>query len=197
VNRSKLLGFAAGSVAIAGVFLLGSRLLLAAVLPGPESAGETFDRLKVTGASGRLARVDVASDASSPAEPPVRGLRLETIQKRGSVRLCVSADAMPWAFVNGRGEIVGFEVDIAHTIALDLQVDLVLVPVPRLERGQALTSGACDVTVGRIIPSESSAMTFSRPLAHEAWAFLTPDGQRNVFASLDRIRFGSRRGWIA
>jgi ABC-type amino acid transport substrate-binding protein len=188
VNRSRLLLFAGGTVVIVGAFLAGSRMLLAAVLPGPESGAATFDRLKVTGVSGRLARVDVASDASSPTVPPVRGLRLETIQQRGSVRVCVSAEAMPWAFVNGRGEIVGFEVDVAHSIALDLQTDLILVPVPRLERGRALTSGACDITVGRIIPSESNAMTFSRPLAHELWAFLTPDENRNVFASLDRIR---------
>jgi ABC-type amino acid transport substrate-binding protein len=188
VNRSRLLVFAAGSVAIVGAFLLGSRLLLAAVLPGPESAAETFDRLKVTGDSGRLAKVAQAPDALPPAVAPIRGLRLETIQKRGSVRVCVSADAMPWAFVNGRGEIVGFEVDVAHTVALDLQTDLILVPVPRVARGSALTSGACDIAVGRMVPSEANAMAFSRPLAHEVWAFLTPDEKRHVFASLDRIR---------
>ena len=31
-------------------------------------------------------------------------------------------------------------------------------------------------------------MAFSRPLAHETWAFLTPDSRRNAFASLDRVR---------
>jgi Na+/H+-dicarboxylate symporter/ABC-type amino acid transport substrate-binding protein len=188
VNKSKLLLFGVGSVGIVGAFLLGSRLLLSAALPGPEGAAATFDQLKVTGDSGRLAKVELASDATPPTVPPVRGLRLEAIQQRGSVRVCVSADAMPWAFVNGRGEIVGFEVDVAHTIARDLQTDLILVPVPRLERGPALTSGACDITMGRIIPSESNAMTFSRPLANETWAFLTRDEQRNGFTSLDRIR---------
>jgi ABC-type amino acid transport substrate-binding protein len=154
------------------------------VLPGPESAAAGFDRLRVTGDSGRLAKVDLASDATPPATPPARGLRLETIRTRGDLRVCVSADAAPWAFVNGRGEIVGFEVDVAHVLALDLQVDMVLVQVPRAGRGPALASGACDVAVGRIMLAEVGTMTFSRPLALEAWAFLV----RTVFGSLDRIR---------
>jgi ABC-type amino acid transport substrate-binding protein len=95
---------------------------------------------------------------------------------------------MPWCYRNNRGEIVGLEVDMAQAMAVDLNVGLTLVPVDRLARNEALASGACDMATGRIMPSEASAMAFSHPLADERWAFLTLDHERDVYASLERIR---------
>jgi ABC-type amino acid transport substrate-binding protein len=60
------------------------------------------------------------------------------------------------------------------------------------EREQALASGACDLAAGRIAPTRAMAMQFSRPVAEEPWAFLVPDHERELFASLDRAR--SREG---
>jgi Na+/H+-dicarboxylate symporter/ABC-type amino acid transport substrate-binding protein len=189
VDKTKLLIFTGGSVAIVGTFLLASRVVLGAMLPGPEKASETFDRLRVTGAWGRLASVTVTQDATAPAIAPVPGQRLAEIQNRGSLRVCVSPDALPWAYMNGRGEIAGFEVDIAHTLAVGLQVDLVLVQVDRLfARGAATASGVCDMTMGRVIPADAAYVAFSRPLTHEAWAFLVHDYQRTVYSSLDGIQ---------
>ena len=38
-------------------------------------------------------------------------------------------DNLPFAFRNGRGELVGFDIEMAHRLAADLEVDLELVPV--------------------------------------------------------------------
>jgi Na+/H+-dicarboxylate symporter/ABC-type amino acid transport substrate-binding protein len=187
VDKAKLLVFAGGSIVIVGGFLFTSRIVLGAVLPGPEKASETFDRLRVTGAWGQLAPLTVTRDAEALA--PVHGQRLAEIQKRGSLRVCVSPDALPWAFLNGRGEVAGFEVDIAHTLAVGLKVNLTVVLVDRLfARGAAVATGVCDVTMGRVIPADAAIVTFSQPLAHETWAFLVPDYQRTVYSTLDGIR---------
>ena len=61
-------------------------------------------------------------------------------------------------------------------------------PVERTARGNALARGVCDIAIGRIIPSEASVLTFSRPVAREEWAFLVPDHVREVYASLDLLR---------
>jgi ABC-type amino acid transport substrate-binding protein len=188
VDRRRLLGFAASSLVLVGAFLLGSRLLLGRVLPGSETATAAIDRLRLTGAWGVLAPVEVLSRAEPPPVPPVRGQRVHEIQRRGSLRFGVTDDEIPWSFRNGRGEVVGFEADLAHALAVDLGLSLELVPVGRDEREQALASGACDVAAGRIKPDRAMVMQFSRPITEERWAFLVPDHERELFASLDRAR---------
>ena len=181
----RLVRFAVVSAAIVVVFVAGGRMLLGSVLLRPESAAATFDRLRVSGAWGRLATIEPVTPA--PAAAAVSGRRLDEIQQRGVLRVCVSPDGMPWSFRNGRGEMVGFDIGLAHVLAVELQTRLMLVPVPRIERGQALERGVCDATTNRVVPSES-AMSFTRPVALEAWAFMTRDHRRGDFASVDRIR---------
>lgn len=188
VDRKRLLGFAAASLVLVGAFLVGSRLLLARVLPGPEKASAVIDRMRLTGAWGVLAPVEVPSRVEPSRVPPARGQRVHEIQRRGSLRFGVTDDEIPWSFRNGRGEVVGFEADLAHALAVDLGLRLELVPVGRDERERSLASGACDVAAGRIKPDRALAMQFSRPVAEEAWAFLVPDHRRELFASLDRAR---------
>jgi len=110
------------------------------------------------------------------------------MRRRGSLRFGVTDDQMPWSFRNGRGEVVGFEADLAHALAVDLGLKLELVPVGRDAREEALGSGVCDLAAGRIAPTRAMAMQFSRPVAEEPWAFLVPDHERELFTSVDRAR---------
>jgi len=188
VNRRRLVGFAASSLVLTGAFLLGSRLLLDRVLPGPENASAAIDRLRLTGAWGVLAPAEVRSEAEPSPVPPVRGQRVQEIRRRGSLRFGVTEDEIPWSFRNGRGEVVGFEADLAHALAVDLGLRLELVPVGRDAREEAFANGACDVAADRVTPSRAMSLQFSRPLTEEPWAFLVPDHERELFASLDRAR---------
>jgi Na+/H+-dicarboxylate symporter/ABC-type amino acid transport substrate-binding protein len=189
VPRLRLLAFLGVTIVAVVAFLGGSRVLLARVLPDPENAAAAFDRLHVTGAWGQLASLIPADEADPPGEAvaPV-GQRLDMILTRGVLRVCVTPETPPWSFVNGRGELVGFEVDVAHAIAAELHTRLSLTTVTRSGKGAALLQGTCDLTIGRVVPSQASSMTFSRPLTHEAWAFLTHDYRRGDFATIDAIR---------
>src|SRR6185503_9200236 len=193
IDKMRLLTFAVSTSVIVGAFLLASRLLLAAALPDPEGAAALFDRLRVSGGWGRLAPIDAPEEATGStgrleAPAPPAGERLDAILRRGTIRVCVSADAMPWCFVNARDEIVGFEVDVAHALAVQLDTRLSLVEVARVDKGAALARAACDITIGRVVASQAASMAFSRPITHETWAFLAPDYKRNLFGSLDRVR---------
>jgi ABC-type amino acid transport substrate-binding protein len=185
--RRRLVTFAVITVVIVGTFLVGSRLLLTATLPGPESASAAFDRLKVLGAWGRHAETETVVAGPPQGPRPVIGCRLDEIRQRGALRVCVSPDAMPWCFRNGRGELVGFDVGMAHLLAVELRARLTLVVVERKARGEALTSGVCDLADSRVIPSEPG-MSFTQAFAHEDWAFMTLDYRRGDFATLESIR---------
>ncbi len=189
VPAMRLAVFALTTAVIVGGFVAASRVLLATTLPDPETAGVMFDRLRVTGAWGRMAARTPADEAgTAPSEASPAGQRLDTILQRGSLRVCLSPDAAPWAFINGRGETVGFEMDMANALAVQLSVSLSPVTVPRVEKGPALARGDCDISIGRVTISEVPLMAFSRPLTEERWAFLTPDYRRSMFTSLDRLR---------
>ncbi|MFN8092924.1 MAG: cation:dicarboxylase symporter family transporter [Vicinamibacteria bacterium] len=176
----------AGTVVILGAFLGASRLVLARVLPGPESASAAFDRLHVTGAWGVVAPSQVRATAEPPTTPPVPGRRASEIRERGVLRFGFTADEVPWSFRNGRGEAVGLEVDLANALAAEMGVRLELVPVPREDRGPALAGGACDLAAGRTRANQRGLA--SRPFAEEQWAFVVRDHERAGFASLEGIR---------
>lgn len=188
IAPAKLVTFAATTTAIVAAFLFGSRMLLAATLPDPEGGAAMFDRLHVSGAWGHMAAMEAADTTTSEPDWDAPGHRLDSILRRGSVRMCVSPDAVPWCFLNGKREVVGFEVDVAHALAVQLGTRLALVKVPRVAKGAALAQGTCDIAVGRVVASQAESMAFSRPLTHEAWSFLTLDYRRSTFASVERIR---------
>jgi Na+/H+-dicarboxylate symporter/ABC-type amino acid transport substrate-binding protein len=186
VDVKRLAGVAVATVVLLVVFLGGSRLLLARVLPGPEKATAAFDRLRVSGAWGVLPPSEVRAAAETPTTPPVPGRRASEIRQRGVLRFGFTEDEIPWSFRNGRGEVVGLEVDLAQALAAEMGVRLELVPLPREDRGPTLASGACDVAAGRVRPNQRGLA--SRPFAEEAWAFIVRDHDRAAFASLDAIR---------
>ena len=54
-----------------------------------------------------------------------------TIRARGILRVGYLPDSLPYAFFNARGELVGFDVELAHQLAREMGVKLELVPVSR------------------------------------------------------------------
>src|SRR4030095_10940224 len=67
---------------------------------------------------------------SDPAVPDARPI-LERIRQRGVLRVGYTADALPFAFFNSRGDLVGFDIDPAHRLASELSVRLEFVPIDR------------------------------------------------------------------
>jgi len=51
------------------------------------------------------------------------------IVERGVLQIGYASDRLPWVFQNAKGELVGFDVEMAHILAEELGVDLALWPV--------------------------------------------------------------------
>ena len=136
------------------------------------------------------ARVVKQTDLGNTLENPAGSL-IDTIGKRGILRVGVFADRLPFAFVNRDGNLVGFDVEMAQQLAGDLSVkvefvemeDLAALP-PLLATGRvdlAMTGFA--VTVGR-----AGKMLFSEPYLDETLAFVVKDQLREEFSSWATIR---------
>ena len=193
LHMAKLLRFAMITALIVGGFLVGSRVLLSNLLPAPgENNMFYYDQLKLSGVWGELSDEAKIDDEMPdlPADGAIRGERLNQILKRKLLRVGYTDDALPWSFRNSRGELVGFDIDMAHALAVLLEVHLELVPITRANMGQMLNSGMCDIVMSgiRATPLRAKTMQFSEPYVEEASAFLVLDHMRDSFQSVESIQ---------
>jgi ABC-type amino acid transport substrate-binding protein len=97
---------------------------------------------------------------------------------------------MPFAFFNGRGDLVGFDVELAHRLARELGVSLTFVPADRTKLPGLLAEGYCDLAMSGVVVTTLRAgeMLFSESYLDETLALMVPDHRRDQFASWDAIR---------
>ncbi len=118
------------------------------------------------------------------------GSVLATIRARGVLRVAFVPMRMPYAFLNGAGELVGLDVELAHLLARDLGVGVEFVSIPSAEAVDVLTSGACDLIIGGhpVTPRRMLAARFSAPYLDSTLSFVVKDHLRARFESWASIR---------
>jgi Na+/H+-dicarboxylate symporter len=124
--------------------------------------------------------------ASLDASPAASGSGvLDDVRARGSLRVGYRPDALPYAFVNAEGQIVGFDIELAHHLAAELGVDLELVSLPSGGLEAALAAGRVHVVMSGIAVTTDRAqrMVLSTPYLDETLAFVVPDAGRDRFAT--------------
>ena len=130
--------------------------------------------MRWTGAAWKLGMavalvVAVASGAvaQDDPKPPVSGSVVETIRKRGVLRVGMSI-FVPWAMRNRNGELVGFEIDVANKVARDMGVDIEFVPTLWEALIPTLVAGEFDVIIAgmSVRPRRKLVIDFTVPYAH-------------------------------
>jgi ABC-type amino acid transport substrate-binding protein len=115
---------------------------------------------------------------------------LQRILGRGTLRVGYSPDVLPFTFVNARGELVGFDIELAGLLARDLGVSsLELVPIEWAVMPELLRTGAIDVVM--TVPYAVywiRDVRFSVPHTDGVYAFAARDDRRHEFATLDAVR---------
>jgi Na+/H+-dicarboxylate symporter/ABC-type amino acid transport substrate-binding protein len=116
--------------------------------------------------------------------------QLDAIRARGSLRVGFLPDALPFAFFNGQGQLVGFDIELAHRLATELGVGLELLAVPRERLDEDLARGYCDVVMSGVAATtaRASRMLLSQSYLDETLAFVVPDAARERFATWTEIR---------
>ena len=71
--------------------------------------------------------------------------RLERIHRLGVLRAGILLDNLPYSYINQRGDMVGFDVDLLTRLAKDLHVSLELVPYERLSLHEQMASDDFDI----------------------------------------------------
>ncbi len=143
-------------------------------------------------ASMHLLHEPVEATVARTASPaPVTGLPpLETIEARKVLRVGYLPDAMPFAFFNQAGDLVGYDVELAHRLAREMDVALAFVPVDRERLVQQLSEGYCDLVMSGVAVTTNRAreVLFSESYLDETLAFIVPDDQRERYETWGSIR---------
>jgi ABC-type amino acid transport substrate-binding protein len=126
---------------------------------------------------------------SAPPPPAHAGPLLDAIRERRVIRVGYLADSLPFAFFNARGDLVGFDVELAHRLAAELGVGLEFVPVARAALADDLQAGSCDIVMSGVVvtPVRAGRTLFSQSYMDETLGLLVEDGDRGRFESWSAI----------
>ena len=107
-----------------------------------------------------VARAEVARALSSESV-------IERIKRRGKMKIGLSAFT-PWVIRDRKGELIGFEIDVARRLAEDLGVEVEFMPTLWDGIIPALIAGNFDLIISgmSITPQRNLTVNFTTPYAH-------------------------------
>jgi ABC-type amino acid transport substrate-binding protein len=116
--------------------------------------------------------------------------RIERLTQRRVLRVGFDPDQFPFAFYNQKGELVGFDIEMAHELGKDTFARIEFVPVPLNEIRQRLEDDHVDIVMSGLFGSlgRAAEMGISEPYLQVHPGFVVLDGDEKTFESLKRIR---------
>ncbi len=185
-DSRRVLRYATVTAALTVATIGGARLLFASVMQQPYTKDQVL-------ASMQLLHRPIAAVVHRQAAPPPapRGATaLEDIRARGALRVGYLPDSLPFAFFNARGDLVGFDVELAHRLAAGLNVGLEFVPLQRDTLAERLEAGYCDIVMSgvAVTPDRADRLLFSASYLDETLALVTRDENRARFDTWRSIR---------
>jgi ABC-type amino acid transport substrate-binding protein len=133
-----------------------------------------------------IKQVDLRDAVKKP-----EGSVVDSIKKRGVLRAGVSANRLPYVFMNRERKLVGFDVEMAQLLGRDLGVKVEFVELNDLVAlPQLLATDRVDIAMSGIAvtPERASEMLFSEPYLDETLAFVVKDHLRDQFSTWAQIR---------
>ena len=133
-------------------------------------------------------RKTTLQEPTNPAEPGLS--RLENIKQRGLIRIGYHKNNLPFSFFNRDGELVGFDIDMAHALARDLGLRIEFIPFDFETLDQQVKDDRFDIAMSGIfiVRSYLRQVAFSNSYMRANWAFVVKDHLRHQFESLKDIK---------
>jgi ABC-type amino acid transport substrate-binding protein len=187
----KIVVYAAVSIALVVVGIGGARALFSVIVDTSFTKGQVLYSMQPI-----LPTAEAVVHSSPPAPAaldPARS-RLEQIQTRGSLRVCFrNSDSVPFSYFASNGDLVGLDVEMAHSLARGLSVSLEFVPVQIGYRigalGEPLSSGYCDIMMDRTVVTMDAIgqVLYSQPYLELTIGILALDHRRREFSNLEEV----------
>jgi Na+/H+-dicarboxylate symporter/ABC-type amino acid transport substrate-binding protein len=126
------------------------------------------------------------------AQAPRRGATaLARIRDSGLLRVCYRGSDYPSAFLNSNGDLVGFDIELAHRFARHLKARIEFLPVQSAgDAARRLEMGGCDVFMSLlpIAPETTLSLTLTPPVLQGPVGLVVEDWRRRTFRTWAGIR---------
>ena len=188
-NPVRVLRYLVITVVLSAASIGGLRMLFNTVLK-PAFAGEELVYNMRPLMAQPDAQVIKPVDLGDANEKPA-GSVVETIKKRGALRVGVVVNRLPYVLMNRERKLVGLDVEMAQALGRDLGVKVEFVELEELAAlSPLLASGRVDLAMSGIAvtPERASEMLFSEPYLDETLAFVVKDHLRDQFSTWAEIR---------
>lgn len=183
----RLLPFLGITFVMTVAVIVGARLLFANVFHQDYTKDKMLAEMHLLRESPRAVvhRTPVPAPETS-ADTPL----LDAIRKRGTLRVGYIDNALPFAFFNARGQLVGLDIELAHRLSLEMGVAAEFVPIDRTKLVEQLSAGYCDIVMSGIAVTTDRAgeVLYSSTYMDETVALLVADHRRHEFATWGDIR---------
>jgi ABC-type amino acid transport substrate-binding protein len=176
-------------LALTAAVILGSRLYFSAVVKNEYQKDVVVSNMQLlqNPAPYRLYR-DISE---IKVNPELRKLTpMERIQKTGTIRVGYDSKRIPFAYFNTIGELVGFDIDLAHQLAKDFEWNIEFIPIDREKMAEQLQTGVYDIVMSGIAmtPDRLDEMAFSDPYLDTTAALIVEDFRKDEFNTIEKVR---------
>ncbi len=181
---------AVGAILVAAM-LIGIRAFYTYVVVVPYTKDEALRGLQLL----RGQEQAVVHREEVPARPSVAGIpaprSFSEIRESGFLRACYLPGNYPVSFFNTAGDLVGFDIEMAHRFAVRLSLGLEFLPLERLSAApERLDAGYCDVLFNSLALdlNRTEAAAHTLPFDTGTIAFIVPDHLRDDFSTWEAVR---------
>ncbi|MDQ7822275.1 MAG: cation:dicarboxylase symporter family transporter [Candidatus Eremiobacteraeota bacterium] len=179
--------FFASSIVLTGLLIFGAHSYLSWTCKGNYHYDKVIKSMRLQGVTvpSVIARTGPNPEAFRAGES-----NIERIKRRGVIRIGFIPDNLPWSYYNNEGELVGFDVELAHRLAHDLEVTIEFVPFTYISLSQEMEKDYFDIAMSGIPGTyeRSERMRFTDPYLYIHNALVIPDYRDREFLTISSIR---------
>jgi Na+/H+-dicarboxylate symporter len=183
----RMVQVAGAHLGISAGIMIGAGFVMTSLIPYEYEGVTEFEAMRL---SGQPAKIEQIKDPSPLSAEDQSRPRLDVIRDRGSIRVGYLSNTLPYAFRNNHNEVVGFDMELVHALAndLDLKIHLTHLKDHTKVSGQ-LSDGTVDVTIGgwAITPRRALGISFSDSYSYHTVGIIVRDASRDAFSTMESI----------
>jgi Na+/H+-dicarboxylate symporter/ABC-type amino acid transport substrate-binding protein len=187
-DSRRLLRYGLVTIGLTIVTVGGLRALLQFELEAPYDKDQVLANMQAI-KEGVEAHVFRANETPPPLPAAMPGV-IDRARARRVLRVGYFDDSLPYAFFNAKGDLVGFDVEMAHQLGRDLGLTLEFVPASRSTFDTGLDPAVCDLIMSGAAVTGDRALhvQYSSAYLDETVAFIVPDHLASTYSEWSTVR---------